>query len=78
MKLTVQRDALFSALQLVSRAVSSRATLPSLGGILLNASNGSLTLRATDMELGITQTLANVATAGEGSPMSSAACPAVR
>lgn len=69
MKLTVQRDALFSALQLVSRAVSSRATLPSLGGILLNASNGSLTLRATDMELGITETLANVATAGEGSTL---------
>ena len=69
MKLTVQRDALFSALQLVSRAVSSRATLPSLGGILLNASNGSLTLRATDMELGMTQTLADVATAGEGSTL---------
>jgi DNA polymerase-3 subunit beta len=57
MKLTVPRDDLSSALQLVGRAVSSRGTLPSLGGILLDASNGSLTLRATDMELALTRTL---------------------
>src|SRR5688500_13259642 len=57
MKLTVSRDDLSSALQLVGRAVSSRGTLPSLGGILLDASNGSLTLRATDMELAMTRTL---------------------
>ena len=57
MKLTVSRDELSSALQLVGRAVSSRGTLPSLGGILLDASNGSLTLRATDMELALTRTL---------------------
>lgn len=67
MKLTVPRDSLSSALQLVGRAVSSRGTLPSLGGILLDSSNGSLTLRATDMELSLTRTLDGVALEGEGS-----------
>jgi len=68
MKLTVPRDELASALQLVGRAVSSRGTLPSLGGILLDASNGSLTLRATDMELGLTRTL-SVAAESDGSAL---------
>ena len=69
MKLTVQRDSLSGALQLVGRAVSTRGTLPSLGGILLNASNGSLTLRATDTELALTRTLEGVAAEGEGSTL---------
>ena len=37
MKLSISRDTLFAALQLVGRAVSTRATLPSLGGIELTA-----------------------------------------
>ena len=37
----------------VSRAVSSRANLPSLGGIELSGTETELTLRATDMELGL-------------------------
>jgi DNA polymerase-3 subunit beta len=53
MKTTAPRDNLFSALQLASRAVSSRTSLPSLGGIMLAAEEGSLILRATDMEMGI-------------------------
>ena len=57
MKLTVPRDSLSSALQLVGRAVSSRGTLPSLGGVLLVAADGTLTLRATDMELALTRDL---------------------
>ena len=69
MKLTVQRDSLFAALQLVGRAVSSRATLPSLGGILLDASNGSLTLRATDMELGLTKTLDDASVEADGATL---------
>ena len=52
MKLSISRDKLFDALQLAGRAVSARSTLPSLGGILLLAADGKLTLRATDMELG--------------------------
>jgi DNA polymerase III subunit beta len=66
MKLTTAKDNLFSALQLVGRAVSSRNTLPSLGGILLNATSGQLTIRATDMELGLTLTLSDVALEREG------------
>jgi len=57
MKLTLSRDKLLSALQIVSRAVSTRATLPSLGGIQLVAADDGLTLRATDMELGLTMTV---------------------
>jgi DNA polymerase-3 subunit beta len=57
MKLTVPREKLLAALQITSRAVSTRATLPSLGGIQLEATDGSLTLRATDMELGLSTTL---------------------
>ena len=44
MKLTVPRDPLLSALQLTGRAVSTRSTLPSLGGVLFTASEDSLTL----------------------------------
>lgn len=57
MKLTVSRDPLLSALQLAGRAVSTRSTLPSLGGVLLSATEQGLTLRATDMEMGLILTL---------------------
>jgi DNA polymerase III subunit beta len=55
MKLTVSKDSLSAALQLVGRAVSSRGTLPSLGGILVIADESTLTARATDMELALTR-----------------------
>jgi DNA polymerase-3 subunit beta len=57
MKLSVPRDSLSAALQLAGRAVSTRGALPSLGGILTVAAEGSLTLRATDMELALTSTV---------------------
>ncbi len=61
MKLSLSRDKLLSALQVVSRAVSTRATLPSLGGLQLEASaDGNVTLRATDLELGLTMTIDEV------------------
>ena len=50
------------ALQLAGRAVSTRGTLPSLGGILVIAADGSLTLRATDMELALTSKLTDAKT----------------
>ncbi len=53
MKLTIPRDPFLSALQLVGRAVSSRSTLPSLGGILCVVERGKLSMRATDMEMGV-------------------------
>jgi DNA polymerase-3 subunit beta len=66
MKLSVSRDSLSGALQLVGRAVSTRGTLPSLGGILVIAADGALTLRATDMELALTSTLDDVKTEQDG------------
>src|SRR4029078_598423 len=66
MKLSVPRDSLSGALQLVGRAVSTRGTLPSLGGILVIAGNGGLTLRATHMELALTSTLDDATTEQEG------------
>ena len=66
MKLSVTRDSLSGALQLVGRAVSSRGTLPSLGGILLIAADGKLTLRATDMELALTRVLDDVNVEADG------------
>ena len=66
MKLSLTRDSLSGALQLVGRAVSTRGTLPSLGGILVIAGEGGLTLRATDMELALTSTLADANVEQEG------------
>ena len=66
MKLSVPRDSLSGALQLVGRAVSTRGTLPSLGGILVIAVEGKLTLRATDMELALTSTLDDAGVEQEG------------
>ena len=66
MKISVPHEALSEALQLAGRAVSSRSTLPSLSGIHLEATDGKLTIRATDMELGITQTLDGVTVESDG------------
>jgi DNA polymerase-3 subunit beta len=53
MKISATKEALLSRLQLAGRAVSARATVPSLGGILLEADGDTVTLRATDMEMGL-------------------------
>jgi DNA polymerase-3 subunit beta len=66
MKLSLSREQLFAALQIVGRAVSTRSTLPSLGGIQLDAAGSTLALRATDMELGLTMSLPEVQVETEG------------
>ncbi len=53
MKITAQRQQLVDSLQVVGRAVSARAALQALTGILLEAKAGALRLRATDTELGL-------------------------
>jgi DNA polymerase III subunit beta len=53
LKLTTKRDELVAKLSVVSRAVSSRAATQSLAGILLSATNASVDLRATDLEMGL-------------------------
>lgn len=56
-KLTCSRDELAQALGIVGRAVSTRATVQILGGILLRAENGRLELAATDMEMSLRTSL---------------------
>jgi DNA polymerase-3 subunit beta len=53
MKFSTNRQALISRLQLVGRAVSSRAATQALAGILFSTVDGGLRLRATDMEMGL-------------------------
>lgn len=54
MELRAERDPLLDGLQTAARALSTRTTLPSLGGIMLLAENGKAVARATDSELAIT------------------------
>lgn len=54
MKVTVLQENLAHGLNIVSRAVSSRSTLPVLGNILVATDEGRLRLSATNLELGIT------------------------
>lgn len=66
MKFTVMKSDIVSAVSNVSRAVSSKATLPALEGILIKAYDNTLTLSGYDLELGITTTVeATVQNQGE-------------
>ena len=53
MKLTCSRDLLLNSINVVSKAVSSRTTLPILECILLTADERGLVLTANDLEIGI-------------------------
>src|SRR5438067_10365478 len=57
MKITCSREELSQKLAVVSRGVSTRSAVQILGGILLNAEAGQLTLAATDMELSLRASL---------------------
>ena len=52
MKLSTRRDTLFSQLQTVTRAASTRSAVQALSGVLVQARGGTVELRATDMEIG--------------------------
>jgi len=54
MKVSVLQENLSRGLSIVSRAVSSRSTLPVLGNVLIASDEGRLRLSATNLELGIT------------------------
>ena len=54
MKITVLQENLAHGLNIVSRAVSPRSTLPVLSNILVATDEGRLRLSATNLELGIT------------------------
>lgn len=57
MHLKAERDRLLDGLQTAARALSTRTTLPSLGGIMLVVEDGKAIARATDSELAITVNL---------------------
>ena len=65
MKLSVMQENLARGLQVVSRAVSTRSTLPVLNNVLLRTEDGGLKLTATNLEIGITYWVAGkIDTAG--------------
>jgi DNA polymerase III subunit beta len=53
MRIACSKDELARALSLVGRAVSTRATVQVLGGVLIRAGEGQVELAATDMELSL-------------------------
>jgi len=55
MKVTVTAGSLGQGLHVVSRAVSSRTTLPILNNVLMQTSDQGLQLTATNLEIGIRQ-----------------------
>jgi DNA polymerase-3 subunit beta len=57
MKVVCRRDELAQKLGIVSRAVSTRAAVQILSGVLLRAEGGRLHLAATDMELSLRSSL---------------------
>lgn len=57
MKLTCQPNVLSQALQVVSRAISTRTTLPILNNVLLETTPEGLALTATNLEIGIRKTV---------------------
>jgi DNA polymerase-3 subunit beta len=53
MRVTTSRDALFAQLQTVTRAASTRSAVQALSGVHVQAKEGAIELRATDMEIGL-------------------------
>src|SRR5256885_5759594 len=66
MKVVCQRDELSQRLGIVARAVSTRASVQILSGVLLRADSGRLHLAATDMELSLRSSL-EAQVGGDGS-----------
>src|ERR1700744_6272827 len=61
MKVTVERAHLLKTLGHVHRVVERRNTIPILGNVLLRADKAQLSLKATDLDLEVTETLAGEA-----------------
>ena len=56
MKITIARSELLNSLSIVGKGMSARSTLPILSGILFSASDGSLLMQATDLEISVRNT----------------------
>ena len=57
MQLTCEQPALLKGVQAVTRAISTRTTMPILSNILLESTKDGIKLAATDLELGIQTTV---------------------
>jgi DNA polymerase-3 subunit beta len=64
MKLTVERTALLKSLGHVHRVVERRNTIPILANVLLRADKSAVSLKATDLDLEVIETIAAEAGAG--------------
>lgn len=51
MKIRIERDQIADAVAWVLRSVGSKATLPVLGGILVEAGEGKIAFSGTDLEI---------------------------
>ncbi len=71
MKVTVERAELLKSLGHVHRVVERRNTIPILANVLIKADKGALSLKATDLDLEVTDT-----TAAEVSPGGATTVPA--
>jgi DNA polymerase-3 subunit beta len=71
MKVTVERAALLRSLGHVHRIVERRTTIPILSNVLLRAEGAQMSLKATDLDLEITE-----AVAAEAGPAGAATVPA--
>ena len=66
MNFSVNREALCEVVSHLSRAVSSKTSIPVLEGILISAEQGSITLISYNLEMGMTKVLeAQVETSGD-------------
>src|ERR1700726_2972196 len=64
MKVTVERSELLRSLGHVHRAVERRNTIPILANVLLRADRATLSLKATDLDLEVTDAIATEAAPG--------------
>jgi DNA polymerase III subunit beta len=53
MNFSVARSELLDALSVVGKGMSARSTLPILSGVLISATNGTIQLQATDLEVSV-------------------------
>ena len=58
MKVTVERSELLKSLGHVHRAVERRNTIPILANVLIRADRSKLSLKATDLDLEVTDAIA--------------------
>ncbi len=64
MKVTVERSELLKSLGHVHRAVERRNTIPILANVLIRADRSKLSLKATDLDLEVTDAIAAEAAPG--------------